>query len=98
MLARVLHRITDKLEAAEMQHRTQFRGEKLAAIFPTTLDYEFENTLSRTASTAALLLEFPQALVVVHLKMKPGGWTQICGVHHLTRPQVRGCRKIIFTN
>ena len=42
MVERVLHRIRDELEAAEMEHRKQFRSEKLVDIFSVTLDYQFE--------------------------------------------------------
>jgi hypothetical protein len=45
---RVLTRIMKKLEAAEMEHRSQFRGERLADFFPETLDYYFEKVFAGT--------------------------------------------------
>ena len=47
-VARVLQRIYDKLQAAEMGHRQSFRDEKLAAIFPEMLSYYFEKIFSGT--------------------------------------------------
>jgi hypothetical protein len=42
MLERVLQRVKDEQETIEMEHRAQFRGEKLVNIFPATMDYQFE--------------------------------------------------------
>jgi hypothetical protein len=42
MVERILQRVKDELEAAEMEHRKQFRSEKLVDIFSATLDYQFE--------------------------------------------------------
>jgi hypothetical protein len=49
---RVLTRIMKKLEAAEMEHREIFRAERLADLFPETLDYYFEKVLAGTANTS----------------------------------------------
>jgi hypothetical protein len=46
MVERTLQKIKDALEAAEMEHRKQFRDEKLADIFPATLDYQFEKVFA----------------------------------------------------
>lgn len=53
MVERVLRRIKDKLEAADMEHQKQFKGEKLADIFPQTLDYYFEKILAGIDSPAS---------------------------------------------
>jgi len=42
MVERVLQKLKDELEAAEMDHRKQFRSEKLVDIFSNTLGYQFE--------------------------------------------------------
>jgi hypothetical protein len=42
MLERVLTKLIADLETTEMEHRKQFRDDKLFSIFPTTLDYYFE--------------------------------------------------------
>lgn len=46
VVERVLARIMQKLEAAEMEHRMEFKEEKLAELFPVTLDYFFEKILA----------------------------------------------------
>ncbi|MEK9135638.1 MAG: hypothetical protein AAB393_00835, partial [Bacteroidota bacterium] len=47
---RLLKGIMTKLEVAEMEHRTQFRGERLADLFPETLGYYFEKVCAGTDS------------------------------------------------
>ncbi len=42
MLERVLEKLKQELEDIEMDHREQFRGTKLANLFPHTLDYYLE--------------------------------------------------------
>lgn len=50
---RVLTRIMKKLEAAEMEHRKTFRDERLADLFPETLDYYFEKVFAGTANPSS---------------------------------------------
>ena len=46
LVLRVLARTKKKLEDIEMEHRNAFKGEKLASIFPSTMDYFFEKILA----------------------------------------------------
>ena len=47
-LARVLSDVLDRLKAEEMEHRQQFRGERLQDAFPPTLGYYFEKISGAT--------------------------------------------------
>jgi hypothetical protein len=46
VVERALDRMMQKLEAMEMEHRTAFKEEKLADLFPVTLDYYFEKVFA----------------------------------------------------
>ena len=46
VVERVLARIMQKPGAAEMEHRMGFKAEKLADLFPVTLDYHFKKVLA----------------------------------------------------
>ena len=46
VVERVLMRIMEKLEVEEMEHREAFKQDRLADLFPVTLDYCFEKVFA----------------------------------------------------
>jgi hypothetical protein len=65
MVERILHNIKDELEAAEMEHRKQFRDKKLADIFPATLDYQFLEVFKGVRKLDTVLATFGKASLKV---------------------------------